>query len=78
MRNANMRIPHMEIIKQQYLRQSTKATVGGESERRVVRCRRAAMYSSPERCVACDYLWFAAFLVIVLLLTVARSPGMAH
>jgi hypothetical protein len=36
------------------------------------------MHSSRERCVACEYLWFAALLVIVLLFVAVHRPVLTN
>ena len=36
------------------------------------------MQSSRERCVACEYLWFAALLVVVLLFVAVHRPGLSN
>jgi hypothetical protein len=36
------------------------------------------MHSSRERCVRCEYLWFAALLVVVLLFAAVHHPGLVN
>jgi hypothetical protein len=36
------------------------------------------MHSSRERCIACEYLWFAALLVVVLLFVAAHRPELIN
>jgi hypothetical protein len=76
--NAPMRNPHMVIIRWQYLRMSAAAIVDVQWDRWKIQCRRASMHSSRERCVACEYLWFAALLVIVLLFVAVHRPVLTN